>query len=214
MWIASVQGTFIIAARLSPRMREFIYFSKRAVTTGNFSDLASAGRMDIAIHTIIHSFFISRARRQDVKVHLFFYGPPDPVKHLELRSNADDGTPSPLSTKDAASVIKKLLFKYKKGENKEALPGCFVEKKSLLPFVEELLEAERNVYVLDPRGEDLRTVEIGENPVFILGDHEGVSFKELRRLRKSVVPVTVGPQSYFASQVIAVVQNELDRRGL
>jgi tRNA (pseudouridine54-N1)-methyltransferase len=195
-------------------MREFIYFSKRAVTHGKFTDLASAGRMDIAIHTIIHSFFISRARRENVRVHLFFNGPPDPVKHLELRSAADDGTLSPLSTKDVAKVIKKLLYKYKKGENREIMPGCYVEKKSLMPFVEELLEADRNVYVLDLRGEDLRTVEIGADPVFILGDHEGVSFKELRRLRKTVVPVTVGPQSYFASQVVAVVQNELDRRGL
>ncbi len=195
-------------------VREFVYFSKRAVTTGNFSDLAAAGRMDIAIHTIIHAFFISRARRENIKVHLFFYGPPDPVKHLELRSAAEDGSPSPLSTKDAARIIKTLLFKYKKDMNKEVLPGCYIEKRSILPFIEEMLEAERNIYVLDPRGEDLRTVEIGPDPIFILGDHEGVSFKELRRLRKSVIPVTVGPQSYFASQVVAVVQNELDRRGL
>jgi len=41
--------------------REIIYFSKKATTSGNFKDLAEAGRMDIAIHTVIHSFFYSRA---------------------------------------------------------------------------------------------------------------------------------------------------------
>ncbi len=194
--------------------REFVYFSKKATTSGNFKDLAEAGRMDIAIHTIIHAFFFSRARRDDVTVHLFFYGPPNPPQHLEIHSHAEDGTLSPISKKDVASLIKKMLFKSKPDRKVEAAPGCFVQKESILKFVERYLEDGRNIYILDEKGEDLRTVEIGENPVFILGDHEGVSFKELRRMKKSVTGVTVGPRSYFASQVIAVVNNELDRRSL
>ncbi len=195
-------------------MREFVYFSKRAVTTGNFKDIAAAGRMDIAIHTLIHAFFLSRARRENVKLHFFFYGPPDPVKHLEIWSHTEEGENTSISKKDVAGLIKKMLYKYKPGKKNETHPGCFIEKKPILPFIEELLEEGRDVFVLHEKGEDLRTIEIGENPVFILGDQDGVSFKELRRLRKSVRPVSVGPKSYFASQVIAVVQNELDRRNL
>lgn len=195
-------------------MREIVYYSGKAVTTGNFKDLAQAGRMDIALHAVVHSFFTSNAKRQDVIVHLFFYGRPDPPKHLEIHSHDENDKDSPISKKDIAGLIKRMLYKYKPGKKHEALPGCFVEKKSILPFVEEMIEQGRPVYILDEKGEDIRTADIGPNPVFILGDHEGVGFKELRRLKKSATPITVGPKSYFASQVITLVQNELDRRGL
>lgn len=194
-------------------MRDFIYYSSKAVTTGKFDDLAEAGRMDIACHAVIQAFFISRAQRNDVHLHLFFYGRPDPPKHLEIWSDKE-GEPTRINKKDIIKIIKRLLYKYKPGEKKEVDPGCFVEKKSLLAFVEELQEQGRPVFVLDQTGEDLRNIDIGKDPVFILGDQDGVGSKELRKLRKSVIPISVGPQSYFASQVLAVVHNELDRRQL
>ena len=46
----------------------------------------------------------------------------------------------------------------------------------------------------------------------MLGDHRGLPLKELKRLRKMCVPVSIGPKTYFASQTIAVVNNEIDRR--
>ena len=56
-------------------MRQFVYFSKSAITSGNFSldDLTKAGRMDIVIHTIIASFFLSHSLIDNVKLHLVFY---------------------------------------------------------------------------------------------------------------------------------------------
>jgi len=51
-------------------MRHFIYFSKSARTSGNFdiNNLMKAGRMDIAIHSIISAFFLSHSFREDVKM--------------------------------------------------------------------------------------------------------------------------------------------------
>ena len=68
-------------------MREFVYFSGHAATSGNALNdgLMKAGRMDIAIHTIIASFFLSHDVRKDVKLHLIFYGMPDPPKHIEIQ---------------------------------------------------------------------------------------------------------------------------------
>ncbi len=192
-------------------MREFVYFSRKAVTTGNFSDLMDAGRMDIVAHIVIHSFFVSHAIRDDVTLHLFFYGQPDPPKHLELHVSADENV---ISKKDVIGLIKRLLYKYKAGKKNEALPGCFVEKKGLLQFVKDCEEQERNLYVLDGKGEDIRTVEIGENPIFFLGDHDGFGKDELRRLKKAATSVSLGKKTYFASQTMAVVQYELDRRGV
>src|SRR3972149_11471124 len=115
-------------------MRQFVYFSKSAATTGNFNDLMKAGRMDIAIHTIIAAFFLSHDFRKDVKMHLVFYGMPDPPKHIEMTITPE----LEISKKDVGNLIKKILYKYKKGEKREALPGCFIEKKSFLNIIEEL----------------------------------------------------------------------------
>ena len=192
-------------------MRHFVYFSKSARTTGNFdlNNLMKAGRMDIAIHSIISALFLSHDVRQDVKVHLIFYGMPDPPKHIEIQVHEE----TPISKKDIGNLIKKILYKYKEGEKREVVPGCFVEKKSFLKVVEELSE-DNEIFILDKKGEDIRKAEIPENCVFILGDQDGLPKKELKRLKKITTKVSVGPQMYFASQTIVIVNNELDRRGL
>jgi len=191
-------------------MREIVYVSKSAVTTGNFNNLMQAGRMDIVCHAVIMSFFISNKLREDVKLHLFFYGRPDPPKHLELMPKINDDFQ--ISKKDIAGLIKRMLFKYKKGKKIEAFPGCFIEKLSLSNFIDDVKD--RNIYVLDKNGEDIRDIEIKENPVFILGDHEGIQKKELREINKMAKKVSLGDVTYFSSQSITILNNELDRRNL
>jgi len=193
-------------------MRHFVYFSRGARTSGNFdvSNLMKAGRMDIVIHAIIAGFFLSNDYRKDVKMHLVFYGMPDPPKHIEITITPE----LEISKKDIGNLIKKILYKYKPGEKREVLPGCFVEKKSFLKVIEELQEQGKKFFVLDKKGEDIRKTKISNNSVFILGDHEGLPKKELKRLKKTATSVSVGPKTYFASQTIAIVNNELDRRGI
>lgn len=191
-------------------MRHFIYFSRSAQTSGNFKDLMRAGRMDIAIHTIISSLFLSHDVRKDVKVHLVFYGMPDPPKHIEIQVNPD----LDISKKDVANLIRKILYKYKEGRKTEALPGCFVEKKSLFKILEELSDQGNEIFLLDKGGEDIREAELSGNCVFILGDHKGIPKKELKRVKGMSEVVNVGPKMYFASHVATIVNNELDRRGV
>lgn len=198
-------------------MREFVYFSRHAPTAGHMvgDDLMKAGRMDIAIHTLIAAFFMSHATRTDTRVHLIFAGPPDPQKHLEITPDVEphDGLERlELSKKNVAGLIKRLLFKCKPGVKREVLSGCFVEKKSINAVIDELVEAGKTIYVLDPKGEDIRTVEIGPEPVFILGDQDGIPKPDLKRMKKKFVPVSIGRRAYFASQCVVIVQNELDRR--
>ncbi len=81
-------------------MREFIYYSAKARTSGNFdtSNLMKAGRMDIVCNVIISAFFISNKMREDVHLHLIFNGAPNPPMHLEFISNSK----MPISKKDVA----------------------------------------------------------------------------------------------------------------
>lgn len=189
-------------------MRHFVYFSPSARTSGKIGDdLMKAGRMDIAIHSIISAFFLSKKVRDDVIMHLVFYGGPDPPKHIEIHSSKAE-----LSKKDVAKVISKALYKYKGGEKKETLQGVFVEKKSFLNVVQELIDDGKGVFILDKRGKNIRDVKMDKNVVFLVGDHEGFPKKEIKRLKKSLKSVSVGPEVYFASQVITIINNELDIR--
>ena len=241
-------------------MREFIYYSGKARTSGNFDDLMQAGRIDIACHAIINAFFISKKLRQDVKLHLIFYGAPTPPRHLEMfpgkailetskfdqdknfdsfenskildshrKSHFRDHQESEkaripetgkeagkeqldISKKDISNLIKKMLFKYKEGRKIEVWNGFYIEKKNLNQLIEELKKQGKTIYILDKDGEDIRNAEISENPVFILGDNQGFPAKELKRLKKISIPISVGKKTYFASQIVTIVNNELDKR--
>ncbi len=192
-------------------MRTFVYFSGTARTSGNFDvkNLMKAGRMDIVMHTIINAFFLSHKLREDVKLHLVFYGAPDPPKHIELQVKAE----TELSKKDLGNLIKKILYKYKEGKKIEVLPGCFIEKKSFLKVVEELTEQGNEIFVLDKKGKNIREAKIPEKSVFIVGDHNGLPKKELKRLKKIGKTISAGPETYFASQIMTILNNELDLRG-
>lgn len=198
-------------------MREFLYYSRTAPTAGNYvkDDLMKSGRLDIAIHSVIASFFLSHKMRDDVRLHLVFAGQPDPSKHLELKPVTEGKTGVDkiyLSKKNIEGVIKRMLYKYKPNKKNEVYPGYWIEKKGFLELAEELHNKGKQLLVLDPKGEDIRDVNIEENPVFIIGDHRGIPKKEYKRLEKISTPVTIGKKTYFASHTIAVVQNELDRR--
>ena len=87
----------------------------------------------------------------------------------------------------------------------------------MLKVVEELDENGVDVFILDEKGKDIREIKIDskkKDVAFVLGDHDGFPDKELKRLSKEYDTVSVGPKTYFASQVVTIVQNELDRRGI
>jgi transposase len=76
--------------------------------------------------------------------------------------------------------------------------------KKVLKFNELKLEVKKSI----------RKVKIPKDCAFLLGDQDGISKKELKKLKKFLTPVSIGPHVYFASQTVAVVNNELDLRGI
>jgi tRNA (pseudouridine54-N1)-methyltransferase len=191
-------------------MREFIYFSSKASTTGNFSDLKEAGRMDIVCHFVINSFFVSNAIRPEVRLHLVFYGQPDPPKHIILEIN--EKNKDFFSKKDVAGLIKKMLYKYKKGHKIEVFDSCFIERKSFLDVINDLVKENKTIYLLDKEGQALRDVTLDKNAVFVLGDHEGIPKQEKKSVEKLSRKISLGKVMYFASQSLTILQNELDLR--
>jgi len=195
-------------------MKEFIYYSKNAVTAGNMigDNLMKAGRMDIVCNVIIAVFFTSNAMRDDVKLHLIFDGPPHAPRHLVLESDKD----MPISKKNVAGLIKRMLYKSPDSEGLlEVFPGASIEKKSFEHLVKELDKDGKDVLLLDGKGKDVRDVDLsledGNNSVFIIGDHDGFPSEKGKFLKK-IDKVKVGPRILFASQVITILHNELDRK--
>ncbi|MEK6830881.1 MAG: tRNA (pseudouridine(54)-N(1))-methyltransferase TrmY [Nanoarchaeota archaeon] len=191
-------------------MREFIYFSQNARTSGNWpeNDLMKAGRMDIVINVIISSLFLSHKLREDVHLHLIFNGHPNPPMHLEFISNPE----MPISKKDVGGLIRRMLYKCKEDRKLEVFPGCFIEKKGFNKLTKELEKNGKKIYVLDKKGNFIRNINNDDlkNSVFVIGDHEGLPKKETKKFDK----ISIGKMTYFASHTIVVINNELDVRGL
>lgn len=197
-------------------MREFIFYSKNAVTSSRLikEDLMRAGRMDIVCSIIKNAFFYSHNVREDVKLHLIFGGAPDSPKHIEIsphkfsiksKNNID------ISENDIANLIKKILNGSFKDEKKEVFPNIFIEKKSLRDLIEELEEKGKEIILLDKKGEFIREQKISENSVFLLGDQDGFPKYELKYLKqKEIKQINIGPRTYFAIQSLIILQNELD----
>jgi tRNA (pseudouridine54-N1)-methyltransferase len=192
-------------------MSEFIYYSKSAVTAGNFikDNLMEAGRMDIAINVIISALFLSHDIRKDVKLHLIFDGQPTPPMHILIEYHPD----LPISKKNIAGLIKRILYKApkEKGKITNPLPGCYIEKKSFENLVEELNKEGKNIFLLDKKGEDIRDLKLKGNEVFVLGDQDGFP-EDKRHTLKRIDKITVSPKMLFASQVLTIVHNEIDRQ--
>jgi tRNA (pseudouridine54-N1)-methyltransferase len=201
-------------------MREFIYYSANAVTSGNMikDDLMKAGRIDIACQIVIQSFFVSHHMRENVKLHLIFDGAPDAPKHLEIFPGQNlEGVEGriDISKKDVAGLFKKMLYKYRKGEKTQIAPGYFIEKKSFSDLVLQLSEEGKEVYMLDKKGTDTRKENFSTNSVFVIGDQDGIPKRELKRIKSKgieIKKISVGPYMLFASQTMTILQNELDRR--
>ncbi len=189
-------------------MKEFIYFSKNAWTSGNFDDLMKAGRMDIVCNVVIAAFFLSHKRREDVKLHLVFHGPPNPPVHIEFSSDKE----IPFSKKDIGTILKKMLYKCRETGKTEVYPGATVERKSVQQLLKELDKEGKKILMLDKKGKLLRDLKDEElkNAVFLIGDHDGLPKKEMKRYKNRI---SLGKEVYFASQTFVIIHHELDLRG-
>ncbi len=195
-------------------MREFVYYSANAVTAGNLikDNLKKAGRLDIVCNFIVSVFFVSNAMRDDVRLHLIFDGGPNAPRHLVMESNPD----MPISKKNVAGLIKKMLYKAKDEEGlREIVPGCFIERKGFEKLVRELDREGKDILILEKKGQDIRNLKLetkdGNNSVFVVGDHEGFP-SGMKKFLKRVDGVSIGPRVLFASQVATILHNEIDRQ--
>jgi len=192
-------------------MRRFVIFANKAVTSPfNLNDLpGSAGRMDIVCRFISQALFISHGIRRDVDVYAVLKGKPDPVKVLRFEGR----TLRYLSPdeKSIGGMINKALRAQTSIKWREISPGVWISKKEIGKIIEELSGIGK-IYYLREDGKDVESIELSE-PVFIIGDHLGLSEEDERVVLKVASEViSLGGKSYQADQCVTILNYILDRR--
>ncbi len=190
-------------------MRTFIFVSHAFTSPKLIKDFYKAGRLDIAIHSIIHAFFISNGLRKFIDFNLILLGKPDPPKRIQIISNLE----TPWSKKDVGEMIKIALWKFKEGKKVEALKGVFIERKGLKEVIEEYKNQNKKIYLLDVKGKESEKIKI-ENPVFVIGDYYGFEKEEIKSVESLIdEKISLGNFPYFSSQCIFILNYYLDKIG-
>ena len=146
-------------------MRIFIFYSNTIRTDGNFKNIYYSGRLDIAINSIIHAFFLSNGLRKNIRFDLYLNGKPVPPRLIRIESDIN----TPWSKKDISKLLSISLKKYNKKNIKNPFPGIYVDKIDFFDLLREYKNNGKNIYLLDKDGEFIENIKI-ENPVFIIGD--------------------------------------------
>lgn len=173
----------------------------------NLRDLPSAGRIDIVARCVNSAFWLANDIRRNVFFHTILHGEPNPPIYIRFEGNKLRKV-SP----DERSISIFILKAIEKAgdEERESTPGIFVSKKDFIKFVEE--NRDKEYYLMDEKGENIENIEIGEKPLFFLGDNKGLSEEEKEILHKyGAIDVSIGKKSYLSSHCITVINWLLDK---
>jgi len=183
-------------------LHEFVLYSRKGRTDSKFTSLREAGRLDVVHECIEASLFLSHGIRRNVVFHTILSGAPSPPLHLKI-----DGA----KLRDVRTDQEKWKEIFKKVLSGKSHPGVSVDKTSF----EALVKAKANkapIYVLEEGGKDVFEVDVGDNPVFVLGDHIGLPRKVEGFALRYGEKVSLGKQPYLAASCITILNYLLDRK--
>ncbi|MEE8441638.1 MAG: tRNA (pseudouridine(54)-N(1))-methyltransferase TrmY [Spirochaetia bacterium] len=169
---------------------------------------------EVIAHSIVSALLISKRTRDDVVFHAVLEGRPAPP----VTATFDSSSMGPLGGFDEATIadlfrrILRPAATLGKEEQLEVEPGVRLRKISFEALVKGL-SRKMPVYLLDRKGEDIRTAELVGDCAFIFTDHIPMQKKTLSLLRRlGVTGLSLGPRALFAAHCITLVHNALDRR--
>ena len=190
-------------------MRTFILFARKARTDSDFTlaDLpGTGGRMDLVCRCVTSALWLSHGIRDDTNIIVVLNGPPNPPVSIDFPGNML----SMVSTdeRSVASWIKKALEQEFEKEWLEIHNGLRVSRKSFQDVVKELKD--RPIYVLHEDGEEIKKINLKENPVIVVGDHIGISLNDEKFALRYGEKISLGKNVYLASSCISVINWILD----
>lgn len=194
-------------------MRQFLLVARKAKTIPDFSlnDLPGTGRMDLVCRCIAQALFISEAIRKDTIIHVCMLGGDPRVVSFD-GSRVKRLYPDERNVASHVRIALQKGLRLKEGEAVESETGISVQRTSFERFIQQAAQHCKLVY-LSEHGKDIREYEFPSQPLFIIGNHLGLTRKQESYLHRFAPDsISVGPLTYLASQVIVLIHNELDRR--
>jgi tRNA (pseudouridine54-N1)-methyltransferase len=180
-------------------MREFIVYSRTGKTSSSFRTLREGGRLDLVYQCILMALFRSHGIRRDVIFHAILNGAPKPPLELVVEGSTLRNVRTDENTWE--NIIRNVL-------SGDSHPGVYVKKNSL----QHLIKDKKDIFVLEESGEDIKTVDLGFNPVFVLGDHVGLPRNEEKFVLRYAKKVSLGKKAYLAAACVCNINYILDLR--
>lgn len=184
-------------------MREFVLYSRLGRTDSNWTNLHDAGRLDIAYECTVAALFLSHALRKDTIFHAVLNGPPNPPRHIRI-----DGQ----TLHDVRTDQQTWLQIFKETLSNKPHLGISIDRMSFEQLVKIKAEAQQPIYVLEEKGQNIHTLDIQPNPVFILGDHVGLPPKAENYALRYGQKISLGRTPYLAATCITILNYLLDTK--
>ena len=151
---------------------------------------------------IVSSLFLSHGLRSDVTFHAILNGAPNPPLHIKIDGETLHDVRTDMATWEI--IIKKVIAG-------KSHPGITTDRTGF----ESLVKAEakeRQVFVLEEGGNDLKETRFSDDSLFILGDHVGLPKKaEVFALRYGE-KISLGKTPYLATSCITIINYTLDQQ--
>jgi tRNA (pseudouridine54-N1)-methyltransferase len=196
-------------------MRTFIIRARKGTTRWEQvrSQIGAREHFEVVAHSVINAFFVSNDFRDNVEVYIILDSSEDFPRTIKLSS--DEGLSIAGFHEEAVLVLIEKALKdshgLQKNETRTLAPGLQISGFGFEKLVNNLLET-RSVYLLDRKGEDIRSIELESNPVFILSDHLAMPKNSIKGLKRhGLKTVSLGKKMLFASQCVVLLNYELDR---
>lgn len=164
--------------------------------------------MDILLNAANAGLLLAHGIRQDAEVGLLLLGPPNPPRFVRLvgfrlRSYQPD-------IRSNAALVRRALLDASRVEH-ESSPGVF---GSIANFAEALDRLGPTFVGLKQGGKDIREAALPADATFVLSDNQDLLPEEQRLLSdRGALAIGLGPVALHTDHAIAIVHNELDRRG-
>tara|TARA_R110002072_G_scaffold89232_6_gene200015 strand:+ start:5391 stop:6005 length:615 start_codon:yes stop_codon:yes gene_type:complete len=196
---------------------EFVVRARKAPTEASkfLGDPGKEAHVEYLTQILLNTLFVSKGHRSDVCLTYVFEGSADFSRVIHFRGETlgriDDHSEQGLLRLFARCLAAGA------GLKKEASiitdQGIEVAATSFEKLIKGYQE-NRQVYVLDRKGQDIRQTELPDDSVFVLTDHIPMPPKQAKSLvRRGVLPISLGPIMLHASQCVVLIQNEYDRLG-
>lgn len=195
-------------------MRTFILRARKGTTKWERlrAQIGSKDHFEVVAHSVINAFFISSDFREDVEFYIILDSSEDFPRTVKL-SSAEGLSLDGFHEEAVISLFEQALKNsvgLRKDETKVVAKGVEVSGFGFERLISRLIET-RPLYLLDKKGDDIRTIELKPDPVFILTDHLVMPKKTLLGLkRRGLHTISLGKTMLFASQCIVLLNHEMD----